>query len=104
MVPQAPDFKTIAGFGKDNGKAFRGVSREFIVVGRRLALISQAIVAIDGSQFKAVNQRGRNFTPARMKRRLEPLDQRIARDLGVSRSGTRAARGPAGRDAYPEGG
>ena len=78
----APDFKTIADFRKDNGTAIRGVCREFIAVCRRLDLFAQAIVAIDGSKFKAVNQRDRNFTPAKMKRRLEQLDQSIARYLG----------------------
>ena len=78
----APDFKTIADFRKDNGKAIRGVCREFIAVCRRLDLFAQAIVAIDGSKFKAVNQRDRNFTPAKMKLRLEQLDQSIARYLG----------------------
>jgi transposase len=62
----APDFKTIADFRKDNGKAIRGVCREFIAVCRRLDLFSQAIVAIDGSKFKAVNQRDSNFTPGHL--------------------------------------
>jgi len=49
-----PDFKTIADFRKDNGKAIRSVCREFIVMCRDLKLFSEAIVAIDGSKFKAV--------------------------------------------------
>ena len=52
-----PDFKTIADFRKDNGKALRNVCREFIVLCRQLNLFSEAIVAIDGSKFKAVNNR-----------------------------------------------
>jgi transposase len=52
-----PDFKTIADFRKDNGKAIRRVCREFIVLCRELNLFSEAIVAIDGSKFKAVNNR-----------------------------------------------
>src|SRR6202022_4284015 len=51
----APDFKTIADFRKDNGKAIRSVCREFIMLCRQLNLFSEAIVAIDGSKFKAVN-------------------------------------------------
>ncbi|MDB6014054.1 MAG: hypothetical protein JWL65_6304, partial [Gammaproteobacteria bacterium] len=57
-----PDFKTIADFRKDNGQAIRGVCREFITLCRSLDLFSEAIVAIDGSKFKAVNNRDKNFT------------------------------------------
>ena len=63
-----PDFKTIANFRKDNGPAIRNVCRQFIVLCRRLNLFSEATVAIDGSKFKAVNNRDRNFTSAKMKR------------------------------------
>jgi transposase len=77
-----PDFKTIADFRKDNGKAIRGVCREFVELCRRLELFTQAIVAIDGSKFKAVNNRDKNFTPAKLKRRLEQLEKHIARYLG----------------------
>ena len=49
----SPDFKTIADFRKDNGKAIRGVCREFVMLCRRLDLFTEAIVAIDGSKFKA---------------------------------------------------
>ena len=78
----SPDFKTIADFRKDNGKAIRGVCREFVMLCRRLDLFTEAIVAIDGSKFKAVNNQGKNFTPAKMKRRLEQIDKSIARYLG----------------------
>jgi len=78
----APDFKTIADFRKDNGAAIRGVCREFIVLCRRLELFSHALVAIDGSKFKAVNNRDKNFTRAKMKRRLEQIEQSIERYLG----------------------
>jgi transposase len=77
----APDFKTIADFRKDNGAPIRGVCREFILLCRRLELFSQAIVAIDGSKFKAVNNRDRNFTSAKMKRRLEQIEESINRYL-----------------------
>jgi len=76
-----PDFKTIANFRKDNGDAIRGVCREFIALCRRLDLFSQAIVAIDGSKFKAVNNRDRNFTVNKMKRRLEQIEESVARYL-----------------------
>jgi transposase len=78
----SPDFKTIADFRKDNGKAIRGVCREFVLLCRHLDLFTQAIVAIDGSKFKAVNHRDRNFTPAKMRRRLEQLEASIDRYLG----------------------
>ena len=75
----APDFKTIADFRKDNGKAIREVCREFVGLCRRLGLLSAASVAIDGSKFKAVNARDKNFTEAKMKRRLERIEESIAR-------------------------
>src|ERR1700676_815245 len=74
-----PDFKTIADFRKDNGKAIRGVCLEFIVLCRSLKLFSEAIVAIDGSKFKAVNNRDKNFTDRKLKARMQQLDESIAR-------------------------
>ena len=76
-----PDFKTIADFRKDNGQAIRNVCREFIVLCRRLKLFCEAIVAIDGSKFKAVNNRDKNFTDRKLKARMEQLEQSIARYL-----------------------
>ena len=75
----APDFKTIADFRKDNGKPIREVCRTFVALCRKLNLLSTARVAIDGSKFKAVNARDKNFTEAKMKRRLERIDESIAR-------------------------
>jgi len=77
----APDFKTIADFRKDNGTAIREVCRQFVALCRKLDLLSAASVAIDGSKFKAVNARDKNFTEAKMKRRLERIDESIARYL-----------------------
>ena len=76
-----PDFKTVADFRKDNGEAIRKVCREFVMLCRRLELFSETSVAIDGSKFKAVNARDRNFTQAKMQRRLEQIDESIARYL-----------------------
>ncbi len=73
----APDFKTLADFRAENGKAIRAVCREFIVLCRRLGMFTQAVVAIDGSKFKAVNYRDRNFTSGKMKLRLELIEQSI---------------------------
>jgi transposase len=69
-----PDFKTIANFRKDNGPAIRNVCRQFVVLCQRLDLFAQAIVAIDGSKFKAVNNRDRNFTRAKMQRRMAQIE------------------------------
>ena len=77
----APDFKTIADFRKDNGKAIRLVCREFVMLCRKFNLFANAFVAIDGSKFKAVNSRDRNFTRAKMKRRLAEVDASIDRYL-----------------------
>jgi len=76
-----PDFKTIANFRKDNGPAIRGVCRQFVVLCRGLNLFSEALVAIDGSKFKAVNNRDRNFTSAKMKRRMVAINESIERYL-----------------------
>ena len=77
----APDFKTIADFRKDNTKAICLVCREFVMICRKLDLFSEAFVAIDGSKFKAVNCSDRNFTRAKIKRRLEQIDKDIDRYL-----------------------
>jgi transposase len=76
-----PDFKTIASFRKDNGKAIRRVCRQFIVLCRELNLFSQVLVAIDGSKFKAVNNRDKNFTAAKMQRRMAAINESIERYL-----------------------
>jgi transposase len=75
----APDFKTIANFRRHNGKAIRKVCAEFVGLCRKLDLFSQALVAIDGSKFKACNNRDKNFTPAKMKRRVEEIELSIGR-------------------------
>jgi transposase len=77
----APDFKTIADFRKDNGRAIGDLCRAFVVLCRKLNLLSEASVAIDGSKFKAVNARDKNFTESKMARRLERIDESIARYL-----------------------
>src|SRR5580693_83874 len=92
----APDFKTIADFRKDNGKAIREVCRAFVALCRELDLLSVPSVAIDGSKFKAVNARDKNFTEAKMKRRLERIDESIARYLAQLETADRQG------DAVPE--
>jgi transposase len=77
----APDHKTIADFRKDNGVQIRRACREFVVLCRRLELFADAFVAIDGSKFKAVNNRDRNFTAAKMKRRMVQIEESVERYL-----------------------
>ena len=77
----APDHKTIADFRKDNGRAIRKVCSQFVALCRQLNLFAEASVAIDGSKFKAVNARDRNFTAAKMKRRLAQIEESVARYL-----------------------
>ncbi len=76
-----PDFKTIANFRKNNSKAIRGVCRQFVVLCQQLGLFGENLVAIDGSKFKAVNNRDRNFTSAKLKRRMEEIESSINRYL-----------------------
>lgn len=76
-----PDHKTIADFRKDNGQAIRSVCRQFVVLCQQLGLFSEALVAIDGSKFKAVNHRDRNFTSAKLQRRMEEIESSIHRYL-----------------------
>jgi len=77
----APDFKTIADFRRDNGAAIRAVCRQFVELCRRLKLFTGAVVAIDGSKFKAVNNRDQNYTVAKVTGRMEQVDASIARYL-----------------------
>ena len=76
-----PDHKTIADFRKDNGDAIRNVCARFVALCRTLGLLAEASVAIDGSKFKAVNNRDRNFTRAKMKRRMEQIEESVSRYL-----------------------
>ncbi len=76
-----PDHKTIADFRKDNGPAIRKVCARFVALCRQLGLLAKASVAIDGSKFKAVNNRDRNFTAAKMKRRMAQIEESVARYL-----------------------
>jgi hypothetical protein len=76
-----PDYKTIADFRKDNGSAIRKVCAGFVALCRELGLLANASVAIDGSKFKAVNTRDKNFTRAKMERRLAQIEESVARYL-----------------------
>jgi len=77
----APDHKTIADFRKGNGPAIRKVCAQFVELCRQIGLLATASVAIDGSKFKAVNNRDRNFTEAKMQRRKDQIEKSVARYL-----------------------
>lgn len=79
----APDFKTIADFRRDNGDAIRAACAQFIVLCRQLGLLAGGTVAVDGSRFKAVNTRDKNFTPGAIRRRMEQVEASIARYLSL---------------------
>ena len=90
-----PDHKTIAEFRRNNGPAIRKVCTQFVELCRRLGLLAQASVAIDGSKFKAVNNRDRNFTANKMKRRMAQIEESIARYLHQLESADRQERSKA---------
>jgi transposase len=79
-----PDHKTIADFRRDNGAVIRKVCAKFIELCRQLSLRATASVAIDGSKFKAVNNRDRNFTAAKMQRRMAELSAELRRYIRCS--------------------
>jgi hypothetical protein len=76
-----PDFKTIADFRRDNGPAIRAACAQFLVRCRQFNLFRRAVVAIDGSKFKAVNNRDKNFTLVKLAKRTEQVEAGIARYL-----------------------
>src|SRR5438128_10191333 len=76
-----PDHKTIADFRKDDGRAIRQVCARFVALCRTMGLFTEACVAIDGSKFKAVNNRDKNFTRAKMERRMAQIEESVARYL-----------------------
>lgn len=94
-----PDFKTIADFRRDNGKAIRNVCRQFIVLCRKLDLFAESIIAIDGSKFKAVNNRDRNFTSAKLKARMAQIEESIDRYLEAMNTADRTQSETAGPQA-----
>jgi transposase len=76
-----PDHKTIADFRKENGAAIRKVCARFVALCRSMGLLRGTSVAVDGSKFKAVNNRDKNFTQAKMARRMAQIEESIARYL-----------------------
>jgi transposase len=78
-----PDFKTLADFRRDNGPGIQASCTQFVVLCRRLNLFGKAVVAIDGSKFKAVNNRDKNFTAAKVEARLAQVEASIGRYLAA---------------------
>jgi transposase len=78
-----PDFKAIADFRRDNGSAIRAVCSQFVALYCRLDLLTHAVIAIDGSKFKAVNNRDKNYTVTKIKKRMAQVDASIARYLAA---------------------
>jgi transposase len=76
-----PDDKTIADFRKDNGPGINKVCTQFVALCRKMGLLNGASVAIDGSKFKAVNTRDKNFTRGKVERRRTQLEESVARYL-----------------------
>ena len=76
-----PDHKTVADFRKDNGSAIRKMCARFVELCREMGLLATTSVAIDGSKFKAVNNRDKNFTRAKVERRRAQLEESVARYL-----------------------
>lgn len=92
----APDFKTIADFRRDNGAAIRNVCRRFVELCRGLKLLSSDIVAIDGSKFKAVNSRDKNYTAGKIDKRRQQIEESIQRYLDAIETADRT--NPTGSD------
>ena len=78
-----PDFKTIADFRRDNGPAIRAACTQFVLLCRQLSLFTKSVVAVDGSKFKAVNTRDKNFTVAKVAKRIEQVEASVARYLAA---------------------
>src|SRR6476661_8485 len=76
-----PDDKVIADFRKDNGGAIRKVCVRFVELCRQMGLLATASIAIDGSKFKAINNRDKNFTRNKIDRRRAQLEESVLRYL-----------------------
>ena len=77
----APDHKTIADFRRDNGPAIRKTCAQFVELCRRIGVLKGDCIAIDGSKFKAVNNRDKNFTKGKIASRIAHLEASIDRYL-----------------------
>jgi transposase len=85
-----PDHKTIADFRKDNSKVLREVFRGFTRLCKELGLYGRELVGIDGSKFRAVNGKDRNYSEEKLKRRLQWLEEKIEKYLRALQEGDAA--------------
>jgi transposase len=76
-----PDFKTIADFRKDNRKGIKGACRQFVEMCRQMNMFSDSLFAIDGSKFKAVNNKSRNYTPSKVQFHIDRVEKSIQKYL-----------------------
>jgi transposase len=76
-----PDFKTIADFRKNNGKGIKKACRQFVEICRQLNMFNQSDFAIDGSKFKAVNNKSRNYTPSKVRYHIDRVEKSIQKYL-----------------------
>ena len=97
----APDHKTIADFRRETARAIRQVCARFVGLCRAMGLLAEASVAIDGSKFKAVNNRDKNFTRAKMERRMAQIEESVARYLQQLDSADRQEPSPRARPRQP---
>lgn len=74
-----PDFKTIADFRKDNGKAIQQACSQFVILCKQMEMFKGSAIVIDGSKFKAVNSKDRNYTISKLKARIAQTEERVAR-------------------------
>lgn len=74
---QQPGYKTIANFRKDNRKALTEVFRTFNKILDDCGLFGKTLFAVDGSKFRAQNSKKNNFSPAKVKRQTDYIDQKL---------------------------
>lgn len=79
----SPDFRTISDFRKDNPKALREVFRSFVRLCDKLSLYGKALIAIDGSKFRAVNSRDNAYNDEILHKKLERIDAHISEYLSL---------------------
>ena len=76
-----PDHKTISEFRRKHPEQMKRVGREFVLLCAKLDLFGGELVFVDGSKFRAVNGKDRNFTRGKLKALLERIDAQIEQYL-----------------------
>jgi len=77
----APDFKTLADFRKNNVKGIKHVCQAFVQLCRQLHMFDEGEIAIDGSKFKAINNKDNNYTPKQMAFHIERVEKHMSNYL-----------------------